>query len=83
MAAQIPDICAYDCPFADFPPAETAGLCHTMSAVWCRKLRRLTRKNTPCEWKATAQATTGRKPAACKPRPARQTRGRTPRRPRK
>lgn len=79
MAAQIPDICDYDCPFADFPPAETAGLCHTMSGVWCRKLRRLTRKNAPCEWQASEE----RKPAARKARPRGSARGRTPRRPRK
>ncbi len=46
----IPHICDFVCPFADFPPAETAGLCRTMSAVWCRKLKELVNKNAPCEW---------------------------------
>lgn len=46
------EICDYDCPFADFPPADTAGICRTMSAVWCKKLKALVNKNTPCEWQA-------------------------------
>lgn len=50
MSAAIPAICDYDCPCADFPPADTAGICRTMSAVWCKKLKELTYKNAPCEW---------------------------------
>jgi len=52
MRQGAPEYCDFDCPFADFPPAETAGICRTMSAVWCRKLRRLVNKNRPCEWRA-------------------------------
>jgi hypothetical protein len=51
MKEKIPEFCDFDCPFADFPPAETAGICRTMSAVWCKKLRALTNKNTRCEWR--------------------------------
>jgi hypothetical protein len=47
---KIPDYCDFDCPFADFAPADTAGICRTMSAVWCKKLRELVNKNAPCEW---------------------------------
>ncbi len=51
MADSIPEFCDYDCPHAAFPPAETAGICRTMSGVWCRKLKALARKNAPCEWR--------------------------------
>lgn len=46
-----PEICDFDCPHADFPPAETAGICRTMSAVYCQLLKELVNKNTPCEWR--------------------------------
>ena len=49
--AAIPEFCDFECPHADFPPAETAGICRTMSAVWCGKLKELVRKNAPCEWR--------------------------------
>ncbi|MGD8452126.1 MAG: hypothetical protein PVJ57_09935 [Phycisphaerae bacterium] len=68
----IPEFCDFDCPFADFPPAETAGICRTMSAVWCRKLKELVNKNTPCTW---------RQRSAGKRRPARPKR--TTKRPRR
>lgn len=48
---QIPEICDYDCPRAAFPPAETAGICRTMAAVWCQQLKELVNKNRPCEWR--------------------------------
>ena len=51
MTEKTPEFCDYDCPHADFPPADTAGICRTMSAVWCRKLKELTNKNTLCEWR--------------------------------
>lgn len=50
--SKIPEICDFDCPYADFPPAETAGICRTMSAVWCGKLGELVNKNMPCEYRA-------------------------------
>lgn len=56
MPEAIPDYCDFDCPHADFPPANTSGICRTMSAVWCKKLKELTNKNTPCEWKARKQS---------------------------
>lgn len=51
MARSIPEFCDFVCPHAGFPPAETAGLCRTMSAVWCRKLRTLVNKNARCAWR--------------------------------
>ena len=58
---QPPEICDFDCPYAGFPPAETAGICRTMSAVHCGLLGELVPKNTPCEWRRRgAKATTGR-----------------------
>ena len=51
MHEKIPVLCAFECPHADFPPAETAGICRTMSAVWCGKLEQLVTKNVPCEWR--------------------------------
>jgi hypothetical protein len=53
---RIPEICDYDCPFADFPPADTAGICRTMSAVWCKKLKELTNKNAACVYRARSAA---------------------------
>ncbi len=64
MPAKIPEFCDYDCPHADFPPAETAGICRTMSAVWCKKLKELTNKNTPCEYQKRLSKTSAKKPAA-------------------
>ena len=51
MDDKIPILCAFECPHADFPPPETAGICRTMSAVWCLKLHELVTKNVPCEWR--------------------------------
>ena len=51
MARKIPEYCDFDCPHADFPPADTSGLCRTMAAVWCKKLKELVNKHTPCQWK--------------------------------
>jgi len=47
----VPDYCGFDCPHSEFPPADTAGLCRTMAAVYCKKLRKLVNKNGPCRWK--------------------------------
>jgi hypothetical protein len=44
----MPDFCGFQCPHSAFPPADTAGLCRTMAAVYCKKLRRLVAKNGPC-----------------------------------
>jgi len=57
---EIPQHCDYSCPHADFPPAETAGICRTMSAVLCGKLEELVHKNTPCEWRRRKR---GKRPA--------------------
>lgn len=46
---QLPQFCDFDCPAAAFPPAETAGICRTMAAVFCTRLKRLVNKNRPCE----------------------------------
>ena len=50
----VPDHCGYDCPHANFPPADTAGICRTMAAVWCGQLKELVNKNAPCEWQQRA-----------------------------
>lgn len=49
--AAIPRFCDFVCPHAEFPPAETAGICRTMSAVFCGKLGELVNKNALCEWR--------------------------------
>jgi hypothetical protein len=46
--AAAPDFCGFQCPHSAFPPADTAGLCRTMAAVYCKKLKRLVAKNGPC-----------------------------------
>jgi hypothetical protein len=46
--APAPDFCGFQCPHSAFAPADTAGLCRTMAAVYCKKLRRLVAKNGPC-----------------------------------
>ena len=52
MPPEPPEICDFSCPYSEFPPADSAGLCHSMAAVYCRKLRRLVHKNLPCHWRA-------------------------------
>jgi len=47
----IPEFCGFSCPHADFPPADSAGICRTMAAVYCKKLGRLVDKNTPCRYR--------------------------------
>jgi hypothetical protein len=63
MGEKTPDFCDFDCPHADFPPAETAGICRTMAGVWCRKLKELVNKNGPCEWKKRVASGARRLPA--------------------
>jgi len=48
MDSDIPEFCGFDCPYSDFPPPDSAGLCRTMAAVYCKKLRTLVNKNAPC-----------------------------------
>lgn len=45
------EFCDYACPFAEFPPEGSEGLCRTMGAVYCKKLRRVVHKNLPCHWR--------------------------------
>ncbi|MBK8913099.1 MAG: hypothetical protein IPM64_00615 [Phycisphaerales bacterium] len=85
----IPELCDFDCPHAAFPPAETAGICRTMSAVLCGKLAELVNKNAPCEFRrrqadrrnaprgrgAPRRSAAGDAPPA-KPNSARRSRGR-------
>src|ERR1041384_4078748 len=59
----IPQICDYDCPAAAFPPAETAGICRTMAAVWCGQLQELVNKNRPCEFRRRAEMAKPARPA--------------------
>jgi hypothetical protein len=49
--ADIPEFCGFSCPHADFPPADSAGICRTMAAVHCNKLGMLVDKNAPCRWR--------------------------------
>ena len=44
------EFCGFQCPHSAFAPPETAGLCRTMAAVYCKKLKRMVRKNGPCLW---------------------------------
>ena len=52
------EFCGFQCPHSAFPPPETAGLCRTMAAVYCKKLKKLVSKNGPCVWK---KESTGKK----------------------
>ena len=45
------EFCGFQCPHSAFAPPETAGLCRTMAAVYCKKLKKLVSKNGPCVWK--------------------------------
>ncbi len=49
----IPEFCDFSCPHADFPPADSAGICRTMAAVQCNKLGKLVNKNTLCQYRQT------------------------------
>lgn len=62
--AQPPEFCDFDCRFAAFPPAETAGICRTMSGVWCKKLTELVHKNKPCEWRRRTGTAAARRAGA-------------------
>ena len=50
-AAEVPEFCGFQCPHSEFPPADSAGLCRTMAAVYCKQLGKLVDKNRPCRWK--------------------------------
>jgi hypothetical protein len=78
MPQSVPEICGFDCPFADFPPADTTGICRTMSAVWCRKLEELTSKNIPCRWLAQKGRGTGVSRTSGRSRPTGRNTGRRP-----
>jgi len=51
--------CDYNCQHAAFPDEALEGACRTVAAVWCRKLKTLVPKNTPCP---VARKTSGNKP---------------------
>ena len=51
MVSEVPEFCSFQCPHSEFPPADVAGLCRTMAAVYCKKLRKLVDKNAPCRWR--------------------------------
>jgi len=53
MTDEAPEFCGFSCPYSDFPPADSAGLCRTMAAVYCGKLGALVDKNAPCRWRRT------------------------------
>jgi hypothetical protein len=52
--------CDYNCQHAAFPDEALEGACRTVAAVWCKKLRRLIPKNSPCQAIAKRK---GRKPS--------------------
>ena len=82
MKPGVPEICDYDCPHADFPPADTAGICRTMSAVWCKKLKELVNKNMPCEWqkrRPPKSQATARRAVSKRPTGKQVTKGNRPR----
>jgi hypothetical protein len=56
MAEKVPEFCGFACPHSDFPPPDSAGLCRTMAAVHCKKLKQLVDKNTPCRWRRCRSA---------------------------
>jgi len=60
--SNIPEFCGFSCPHADFPPADSAGICRTMAAVHCRKLNRLVDKNGPCQVRKAAGGPGGAAP---------------------
>jgi hypothetical protein len=62
MRKEIPIHCGFDCPHAGFPPADTAGICRTMSAVLCGKLAEIVNKNLPCEWRKREQRSAQKTP---------------------
>ena len=66
MSEKTPEYCTFQCPHGDFPPADSAGLCRTMAAVYCKKLKKLIPKNTPCQW--ARPAAKARKPKHTKRR---------------
>jgi len=41
--------CDYSCPDAAFPEEALEGACRTVAAVWCKRLKRLVPKNSPCQ----------------------------------
>jgi hypothetical protein len=49
--------CDYSCEEAAFPDEALEGACRTVAAVWCRKLKKLIPKNSPCQ--ATEKAARG------------------------
>ena len=55
MGEKAPEYCDFCCAYADFAPRESAGICRTMSAVWCKKLKELVNKNVACEWRRRRQ----------------------------
>lgn len=51
MDSGVPEFCDFSCPHSEFPPADSSGLCRTMAAVYCEKLKALVDKNSPCRWR--------------------------------
>jgi hypothetical protein len=47
----LPLYCDFNCPKADFPPADAVGACRREQAVWCSVLREFNAKNSRCKVK--------------------------------
>ncbi|MBN1917734.1 MAG: hypothetical protein JW889_07490 [Verrucomicrobia bacterium] len=41
--------CDYNCKDAAFPEEALEGACRTVAAVWCKRLKKLVPKNSPCQ----------------------------------
>jgi len=41
--------CDYSCEHAAFPEEALEGACRTVAAVWCKALKKLVPKNSPCQ----------------------------------
>jgi hypothetical protein len=41
--------CDYNCEDAAFPDEALEGACRTVAAVWCKRLKKLVAKNSPCK----------------------------------
>ena len=52
--------CDYNCPDAAFPDEALEGACRTVAAVWCKRLKKLVPKNSPCQ--ATAEGSDTKTP---------------------
>jgi len=53
--------CDYNCEDAAFPEEALEGACRTVAAVWCRRLKKLVPRNSPCEAAGKTRGAAGRR----------------------